>query len=98
MATNCVPGDLAVVVKSDFHENIGAFVIVNRSVPLDEEMILAWDVTPLAPERLVSFDMRSGKVVRGCLVGPFAIHDRCLRPIRPPGLAAYPQRRHVEVT
>ncbi len=87
----CRPGDMAVIVHSDFPANIGAFVTV-LSVCEILPMTVLWFVRPQCPERMVGRNLL-GFIETGNPVGPYTIEDFCLEPIRPPGKTVDTQNR-----
>jgi hypothetical protein len=91
---NCKPGDLAIILRDGFPENVGRVVTVIRpsgaweleaAIPGD----FHWEVDCATPLAIGYYDRHAGK-----LVGPTyhrrqgTVLDRDLRPIRDPGEGA----------
>lgn len=88
MKLNCKPGDLAVIVKDDFPENLGKFVhVICFADPeyypkLDGESPNQWECKPSST--LMAWDDRNWRY-RSSSTALVSIADECLRPIRDPG-------------
>ncbi len=84
---NCKPDDLAVIVRDDFPENIGALVHVlrpageafNFSTPTGSDVGFEWEVMPSRCLRAWNDDFTSSPSEPG---EPVAFPDSCLRPLR----------------
>ena len=82
MALNCKPGDLAVVIKSPFPENVGRYVVVQReSQVFDGDF--CWAITCATP--LLGYFSPGGEL--GGSRDSY-MPDAWLRPIRDPGVSA----------
>jgi hypothetical protein len=75
MSGGCRPGDLAVVVRSKFAENVGRFVRVIERAGAEWE----WRVEALQPIAVLSWDGVKFDAKPGDCIG---CYDRSLRPIR----------------
>jgi hypothetical protein len=72
----CRPNDIAIILESDFPENVGQFVTVIRLSPDDPK---AWICKPMAPGRVLN--LSTGEVENGGLEECY-IDDIRLQPIR----------------
>ncbi len=78
---NCKPGDLAIIIGSDFTENLGRYVSVGANyLPYDERWGIEYRCTSIGQPLLYWRGTR--KVTKGAM--EIVIADRDLRPINPP--------------
>jgi len=79
---NCKPGDLAVIMRSQFEENLYRFVWVRRAVPKSEwtsPSLLEWECESAGSP--LSFEWSDGSGTGTTM--KLDICDRNLKPIRP---------------
>jgi hypothetical protein len=89
---NCCVGDLAIVIRAEFSENLGKLVRVRAPLGWEwwggfNEKVFVWEVAALSLAGAIRY-LESDKTFEGgqyvlkpSLVGPSP--DACLKPIRP---------------
>jgi hypothetical protein len=73
---NCKPGDLAIIIASDFPEEIGMVVEVLPDSLVDEEFGFCWHIRAKRP--VACWDPATGKDVFN---SEFCVPDSDLRPV-----------------